>query len=91
MIRIELVARTHPDLSLPLVEDWIARGWVEAVPDEATGWLIADADIDRLRLLFELQCDLALDVDAMPVVLSLLDQVHALRQALVALARHKPE
>lgn len=44
-------------------------------------------DVARIRLIRELRIDLSVGEDALPVVLSLLDQVHALRYRLTCLMR----
>jgi chaperone modulatory protein CbpM len=64
---------------------WIERRWVraEAGPD---GWLFHEVDVARVRLIVEIRRDCALDDEAMPVVLSLLDQVYRLRRQLAALS-----
>lgn len=60
------------------VERWVSAGWV--LPDGTA------VDTARLRLLVELRTDLGLDDEAIPVVLSLIDQVHGLRHQLHRLA-----
>lgn len=64
---------------------WISRGWVRP---EGSGEAAAftDADVARVRLIRECRVELEIDTDAMPVVLSLLDQLHGLRRELSALA-----
>jgi len=64
---------------------WISRGWVrpEGSGEAAT---FSDADVARVRLIRECRVELEIDTDAMPVVLSLLDQLHGLRRELAALA-----
>jgi chaperone modulatory protein CbpM len=65
--------------------------WVEAEcvrPDPSDGgYRFRRVDVARLRLIRELDRDLALDPDAIPVVLGLLDQVYDLRRRARALAR----
>jgi chaperone modulatory protein CbpM len=57
---------------------WIEREWVR--PKRDTGEPLFDAtDLARARLIHELAHELSIDADAMPVILSLLDQVYALR------------
>jgi chaperone modulatory protein CbpM len=57
---------------------WIEREWVR--PKSDAGEPLFDAtDLARARLIHELAHELSIDADAMPVILSLLDQVYALR------------
>jgi len=54
--------------------------WVEErllLPDEGG---FEEVDVARARLIVELRRDFALDEEALPLVLSLLDQVYALRR-----------
>lgn len=64
--------------------------WIEAecVRPEASGgaYRFRQIDIARLRLIRELDQDLALDREAIPVVLELLDQLYDLRRRVRALA-----
>ena len=46
-----------------------------------------EVDIARVRLVCELRDDLGLDAEAIPVVLSLVDQLYGVRRELRALAR----
>jgi chaperone modulatory protein CbpM len=60
---------------------WIEQRWVlPARQDEA--FVFDEADLARARLIRELRHDLLVNEEAIPVVLSLLDQIHALRRAL---------
>jgi len=64
---------------------WVARGWV--MPERSQrGYQFREIDIARVGLIYEFSTDLELDEDAMDVVLSLLDQVHGLRNELRCLA-----
>lgn len=69
---------------------WCEAGWVApaqpAHPGEA-GPVFDEADLARIRLVCELRDDLGLDEEAIPVVLSLVDQLYGLRRELRALAR----
>ena len=60
--------------------------WVEerlVQPAEAGGEMrFREVDVARLRLLVTLGEDLAVDAEALPVVIRLLDQIHGLRRAL---------
>ncbi|WP_448204834.1 chaperone modulator CbpM [Azospirillum sp. sgz302134] len=64
---------------------WVERHWIRP-QHEAGGLLFSDADVARLEMICDLREDLALDDEAMPVVLSLLDSVYSLRRRLRVLA-----
>jgi len=60
------------------VEQWVAAGWVRPagdVPESKT-------DEARLRLVADLRREMGIDNEAIPVILSLIDQVHGLRRQL---------
>lgn len=63
---------------------WIDNGWVRP-EGEPGAWLFREVDVARIRLIVEIRHDLAIDAEAMPVVLSLLDQLYGLRRELGAL------
>jgi chaperone modulatory protein CbpM len=63
---------------------WIDSGWVRP-EGEPGNWLFHEVDVARVRLIVEIRHDLAIDAEAMPVVLSLLDQLYGLRRELGAL------
>ena len=68
--RIEEIS-TALQISRVEVEHWVAAGWAQADG--------SDLDRARLRLLADLRGDLGIDRDTVPVILSLIDQVHTLR------------
>ena len=78
---VDMIDPLHSsDLSL-----WITHGWVR--PQDTDGYLsFSQTDMARVRLIAECHYDLQIDVDAMPLVLSLLDQVYGLRRELSYLA-----
>jgi chaperone modulatory protein CbpM len=65
---------------------WIEAEWVRPERDEA-GPRFAPVDLARLRLIKQLREDLEVGPEAMPVVLSLVDEMYTLRRQLAALAR----
>jgi len=70
------VGVTETDLQL-----WIDQRWV--LPHRRNNdFVFDDVDLARARLIRELRVDLMVNEEAIPVVLSLLDQVHALRRTL---------
>ena len=68
------------------LQDWIARRWVR--PEEADdGYQFEDIDVARVRLIHVLRHDLQIAPSALPVVLSLLDQLHEAHRQLALLQR----
>jgi chaperone modulatory protein CbpM len=80
-----LVAR-FPGLEAGQLQEWMAEGMVRAEP----GPNFTEIDVARIALMMELRDDLALDDAALPVVLSLLDQLYTLRRELAALRATTP-
>ncbi|HEX5077676.1 MAG TPA: chaperone modulator CbpM [Geminicoccaceae bacterium] len=76
---------------------WIELGWV--APARPAGRAEAepafsDFDIARVRLICDLRHDLAVEEETMPLVLSLLDQLYALRRqmkTLIGALRQQPD
>jgi chaperone modulatory protein CbpM len=62
------------------LEHWVANRWV--LPE---GEVFEEVDVARVELLRDMRRDFHLDDDALPVVLSLLDQVYSLRRTLKTL------
>ena len=72
------------DLEVIELTTWVERGWVQPDSTEA-GWDFHEIDVARVRLLHDLRRDMDVGEDALPLVLSLLDQVYELRGALRSL------
>jgi hypothetical protein len=73
-------------LSAECLRSWVESGWVR--PRIHAGMTVfTEVDIARVRLLCELRDDLAMEEDSLPVVLSLVDQIHGLRRELRNLGR----
>jgi chaperone modulatory protein CbpM len=69
------------DLEPAELEAWIHERWV--LPESGSaGWVFQEVDVARIHLIKEMKHDLAINEEAMPVVLQLLDQVYALRRRL---------
>ncbi len=81
----DAVIRLMGDLADDELRRWIAERWVRP-ESRAEGYVFHDVDVARVRLIRELRYDLAIDEEAMPVVLNLLDQVYALRRRLQQLS-----
>lgn len=79
MITIETLSATVTGLDVGDLQRWIDNAWVR--PDGAPGgYRFQDIDVARLRLILQLRDDMGLAEDAMPVVLSLLDQLYETRR-----------
>jgi chaperone modulatory protein CbpM len=84
MMDITAVAGLFSDLTQVELVTWIERGWV--IPDAADAGLeFHEIDVARVRLIHDLRHGMDVGEDAMPLVLSLLDQVYELRSRLKAL------
>jgi chaperone modulatory protein CbpM len=58
---------------------WVENRWV--LPERrAETWVFHEVDVARVELIFEIRRDFAIDDEAMPVILGLLDQVYGLRR-----------
>jgi chaperone modulatory protein CbpM len=73
-------------LSVAELRVWCEAGWVSPARGEA-GPVFDEVDLARIRLVRELRDDLGLDEEAVPVVLSLVDQLYGMRREFRALAR----
>ena len=94
VIGIDMVMARFPRLEEAWIVDWVARGWVRVEGASAAEWGFSELAIARLHLLRDLQVDLAVDEAALPLVLSLLDQVYDLRRSLrdvLAVVNEAPE
>ena len=63
---------------------WIEQNWILPVVENGR-YLFDAADVERVRLIAELSRDMAVNQEAMPLVLRLLDQIFGLRRALADL------
>lgn len=86
MITMEVLSRIVVGLDAEDVQRWIDNAWVR--PDGEPGrYRFHDIDVARLRLIVELRDDLGVDEAALPVVLSLLDQLYETRRQMRRLRR----
>jgi chaperone modulatory protein CbpM len=80
-MNIEIVIAQVPGLQHPDLERWISNAWVR--PDGADGnYDFCAIDVARVRLIRDLRDEMEIDEAALPVVLSLLDQLYDLRRRL---------
>jgi len=60
---------------------WVENRWVLPERREQT-WIFHEVDIARVELILEIRQEFAIDEEALPLVLGLLDQVYDLRRQL---------
>ena len=85
MIGIDGLIRMIAGLQEAELRRWIDERWVRPEPMSG-GYVFREVDVARVRLIVELRQELAIDDEALPVVLQLLDQVYALRRRLRAMS-----
>ena len=78
MIGLDEVPRRIGGLDAATLEIWVAHGWVRPARQGGRP-VFEEIDIARVRLILELRDSMEVGDQAMPVVLSLLDQLHATR------------
>lgn len=79
VMTIELVIRAVPGLERGDLERWVTHEWVRPDRDDDT-LLFHEIDVARVRLIHELSVDLKVNEEALPIVLSLLDQLYETRR-----------
>jgi chaperone modulatory protein CbpM len=84
MITLSGVTQRVRGVDVETLQVWIAQDWVR--PQRQAGEpVFEEIDIARVRLIVELRDELEVAEPAIPVVLSLLDQLHASRARMRAL------
>ena len=84
MITLDILYTRYAHLRAEDLQRWIAEGYVR--PEASAGELLfQEIDVERVRLILELRDQLEVNEAAMPVVLSLLDQIYALRRKMLRL------
>lgn len=73
-------------LQSDVLRRWVELGWIVPADQGGAGGRFDDADIARVRLICDLVYDLEVGEESVPVILSLLDQLHDARRTLRALA-----
>jgi chaperone modulatory protein CbpM len=79
----ELLARLAP-LDIECLHHWIELGLVEP-HREAGGYVFDEVDEARIALVCDLHYSMGLEHESLPVVLSLVDQLHQTRHSLRAI------
>ena len=84
MITLDILCARFTTLRPEDLQRWIHEGYVrpERAADDV---LFEEIDVERVRLILELRDGLAVNEEALPVVLSLLDQLYELRRRLRAM------
>jgi chaperone modulatory protein CbpM len=86
MMRAHAVAALFADLDEAELIVWVERGWVRPEAAEAD-WVFQEIDVARVRLIHDLRRRMEVNDEALPLILSLLDQVYDLRSQLRAVLR----
>src|SRR3984885_15520909 len=86
MMRITSVVALFPVLPQAELQGWVQRGWVRPEGTEPD-WVFQEIDIARVRLIHDFRHAMDVREETIPLVLSLLDQVYALRGQMRAIAR----
>lgn len=80
----EIIARVER-LTVSRLRAWIESGCIR--PENKKGvYAFTEADLARINLLCELQDNLNIQEEVIPLILSLIDQIHSLRRELRDLA-----
>lgn len=61
---------------------WIAHGWITPAHHHGGALVFEEVDVARVRLICDLVYDIEMDEESLPVVLSLIDQLHDTRRML---------
>jgi len=79
MIDIDGIVTQLSGLHRQDLERWISNEWV--LPDgESGGYVFREIDVARVRLILELRDEMEVNEEALPIVLSLLDQLYDQRR-----------
>lgn len=73
-------------LQLQELRQWVSEGWICPTGSD-DGPVFDELDLARIRLVCDLKKEMSVPTDAVPMILSLLDQVYGLRHELRALAQ----
>jgi chaperone modulatory protein CbpM len=75
----QVLERTHVERTQLVA--WIDEGWIAPVREDG-GFVFDDVDAARVNFIGEMLHDMMIGEEAVPVVLSLVDQLNALRATL---------
>jgi chaperone modulatory protein CbpM len=75
----DVIARVQ-SLTVTRLRVWVSRGFIK--PEDGAARNYSEADIARAALICNLEDELGFDEEDVPVLLSLIDQIHGLRSEL---------
>ena len=81
---LDELCREVAGLQVETLRLWIANDWVRPEGEQGA-FQFEEIDVARVRLIVTLHEELRLDEEALPVVLSLLDQLHDARRLMLRL------
>ena len=86
ILREEQVVARVGRITITELRLWQSHGWI-APQRDAGGPVFDELDVARIGLVCDLREDMEIDEETIPVLLSLIDQVHGLRRSLKCLAQ----
>ncbi len=86
MIKEDQVLLRIQRLTVRRLRGWVDRGWVTPVRGEE-GNEYDEIDVARIDLIRQLRDDMSVDPEAVPILLSMIDQVYSLRRELRCVMR----
>jgi len=86
MIKEEQVLLRVHHLTVRRLRSWVERGWVSPIRGEE-GNEYDEIDVARIDLIRQLRDDMSVDPEAVPFLLSMIDQVYSLRRELRCVMR----
>ncbi|GEO84016.1 MULTISPECIES: chaperone modulator CbpM [Alphaproteobacteria] len=84
MMRVDEIVEQIEALQRSDLDAWIEEALVSP-QEEAGALLFSDMECARIRMICSLHYELEIDAEALPVVLSLVDQLYQTRQQLLTL------
>ncbi len=84
MITLDILCARFTSLNPDDLRRWIAEGHVRT-NRAADDLVFTEIDVERVRLILELRDLMQVNEEALPIVLSLLDQIYELRRRMRAL------
>jgi chaperone modulatory protein CbpM len=81
MITIDILVAQVSGLKRQDIEEWVSNDWVR--PDGRAGdYAFHQIDVARVKLIHQLRMDMQVNDEALPIILSLLDQLYDQRRRL---------